>query len=411
MEYVARIYKNAYSGLSPATWWLSLVMLINRAGTMVVPFLTLYLTQSRHYGIAKAGLVMAIFGAGAICGGVLGGKLTDKLGFYNVQLSSLVCGGIMFLVVGQMTEYVPICIATFILAVLNESFRPANSTAIAQYSNESNRTRCYSLNRLAINLGWAFGGALGGIIASKNYQALFWIDGLTNIGAAILLRAVLAPQRNVQTPAFNKEQLKTKEKGKSPYKDKYYMIFIVLTILFAFSFFQLFTTIPVFFREQLHFSPKFIGAIMALNGIIIAVFEMALVFKLEARNRNLHIMGWGTFIMALSFMVFNVMPYGWLVAIISTLLVTLGEMMAMPFMNTFMVNRTDTNNRGQYAGLLTAGWSIAQVLGPYCGTHIVEQYGYTVLWWVVGAIGTTAALGFKWMEGSIAREEKQSQIV
>ena len=398
MGYVARIYKNAYSGLSPATWWLSLVMLINRSGTMVVPFMTLYLTQSLHYGIAKAGLVMAIFGMGAICGGFLGGKLTDKFGFYNIQLSALVCGGIMFLVVGHLSSYGPICIGTFILAILNESFRPANSTAIAQYSNEGNRTRCYSLNRLAINLGWTLGSAVGGFIASRNYQMLFWIDGFTNIGAAFLLRSVLAPQRNAQTPAFKREQLKGKQNIKSAYSDKLYMAFIVLTILFAFSFFQLFTTLPVFYREELHFAPSVIGMIMAVNGLLIALFEMALVFKLEQKKRNLSIMSIGNLIMALSFMIFNILPHGWAVAVISTLLVTFGEMMAMPFMNTFMVNRTNNDNRGQYAGLLTAAWSIAQVLGPYCGTHIVEMYGYYTLWWIIGGVGIVTATGFKWME-------------
>src|SRR5205814_6151879 len=96
----AQTYRNAYSGLSRATWWLSLVMLINRSGTMVVPFMTLYLTETKHFPIGKAGLVMAIFGLGAICGGMIGGKLTDKFGFYNIQLSALLCGGIMFIVLG-----------------------------------------------------------------------------------------------------------------------------------------------------------------------------------------------------------------------------------------------------------------------------------------------------------------------
>jgi predicted MFS family arabinose efflux permease len=403
MQYVARIYKNAYSGLSPATWWLSLVMLINRSGTMVVPFMTLYLTQQRHYGIAKAGLVMAIFGAGAIVGGVSGGKLTDKLGFYNVQLSALVCGGIMFLVLGQMQQYGAICVCTFFLAVLNESFRPANSTAIAHYSNEGNRTRCYSLNRLAINLGWALGGAFGGFIASKNYNMLFWIDGLTNIGAAILLRAVLAPQRNKQTPAFSKEKMKNKESGRPAYKDKVYLVFIFFSILLAIIFFQLFTTLPVFYREQMHFTPSFIGIIMSVNGLLIAMFEMAIVFKLEQKNRFLSAMGAGTLLMALSFVVFNIFPGGWAVAILSTLLMTFGEMVAMPFMNTFMVNRTNKNNRGQYAGMLTASWSIAQVLGPYFGTHIVEWYGYNTLWWGVGVMGIVTASGYKWLEIRIGK--------
>ena len=85
MKRIADLYKNAYSGLSPATWWLSVVMLINRSGTMVLLFMTLYLTQTMHYSIGRAGIVMAMFGAGAVCGGFLGANLPTSLGFitYN----------------------------------------------------------------------------------------------------------------------------------------------------------------------------------------------------------------------------------------------------------------------------------------------------------------------------------------
>ena len=402
MSYVGKIYKNAYSGLSPATWWLSLVMLINRSGTMVVPFMTLYMTQALHYGIAKAGTVMACFGMGAVCGGFIGGKLTDKLGFYNVQLSALVCGGIMFIVLGQMTTYASICGCTFLLAVLNDSFRPANSTAIAQYSNESNRTRCYSLNRLSINLGWALGSAIGGFIASRNYQLLFWIDGLTNIGAAFLLRAVLAPQRNVQTPS-KKDIRKPTVKGRSPYSDKLYLFFIFLTILFSYSFFQLFTTVPVFYREKLHLTPFSIGVVMSVNGLIIAGVEMALIFKLEQRRKNLHYISIGVLLTALSFLVFNLLPGEITLAVISMLIMTIGEMLAMPFMNSFMISRTDSGNRGQYAGLYTVAWSIAQVLGPFTGAQMAEHLGFTALWWVIGGLGIVTAGGFRWMQYRIAR--------
>src|SRR5215467_5407425 len=135
------LYKNAYSGLSRDTWLLSIVMLVNRSGTMVIPFMTIYLTQPKMgYSIAQAGFVMGIFGAGAICGGFLGGRLTDKLGFHPVQLITLIGGGIMFIILGMMKSYPLICIFTFLLSVVNESFRPANSTAIAHYSKEENRT-------------------------------------------------------------------------------------------------------------------------------------------------------------------------------------------------------------------------------------------------------------------------------
>ena len=369
---------------------------------MVIPFMTLYLTEAHHCTIAQAGLVMSIFGMGAICGGFLGGKLTDKLGFYNIQVAALTCGGIMFLVLGQVESFSAICVCAFVLAVLNDAFRPANATAVAQYSNETNRTRCYSLNRLAVNLGWAVGGALGGFVASRNYHLLFWIDGLTNIGAAVLLLAVLRPSKNSQTPS-RKDRVEPAP-VRSAFRDTTYLVFILLTILFAFCFFQLFATLPLFFKQQLHLTPFFIGVVMSVNGSLIALFEMAVVFTLEQRNRNLQFIMTGVLLTGLSFVVFNLVPGEKSLALLSTFIITSGEMLAMPFMNAFWISRTELSNRGQYAGLYTAAWSIAQVLAPLIGAQIAQRYGFIVLWWVIGAVSITAAAGFKWLQARTLRD-------
>lgn len=358
---------------------------------MVVPFMTLYLTQSLNYSISQAGIVMGIFGCGAICGGFIGGRLADKLGFYPVQLLTLACGGALFVVLGQMRSYASICITTFVLSAINESFRPANAIAIAQYSSEGNRTRSYSLNRLAINLGWAFGGSLGGFIAAHNYHLLFIIDGCTNIGAAILLRLVLSPKRQ---PASVK---KPKEKGvitDSAYKDVRYLAFSFFVLMYAYAFFQLFSTLPVYFRQELHLHEEIIGATMAGNGILIALFEMVLIFRLEGRRHPLQFIPIGTALVALSFLLFNLIPAALLVAIISTLLVTVGEMLSMPFMNTYWVSRTNEHNRGQYAGLYTISWALAQVLGPATGSGFADKFGFTALWTFITIIAALSAIGF-----------------
>lgn len=365
---------------------------------MVVPFMALYLTESRHYTISQAGIVMALFGLGAIGGGILGGKLTDKLGFYRVQLAALLCGGTMFLLLGQMNNFGAICVCVFLLSILNDSFRPANATAIAEYSNEENRTRCFSLNRLSINVGWAVGSAVGGFVAAHNYQLLFWIDGLTNIGAAILLMAVLAPSRNAQTPSKNDRKAKQVQPAASPYRDAQYMFFFVLTILFGYTFFQIFSTIPLYYRKVLHVSPALIGGVMSMNGIIVAVVEMALVFTLEQRRRNLHFITMGMFCVALSFLVFNFLPEAGYLAVVSTLIFTPGEMLTMPFMNSFMISRTTPENRGQYAGLYTVAWSVAQVIGPFSGTRIADKFGFGTLWWVTGGMALAAMAGFRYLQ-------------
>lgn len=372
MKAFINLYKQSYAGLSRETWFLSLVILINRSGTMVIPFMTMYATQKLHYSIVQAGFIMAIFGAGSIVGAYVGGILTDRIGFYKIQMFALVSGGCMFIVLGILTTYPAICLGAFALSTLNESFRPANSTAIAYYSKAENRTRSYSLNRLAINLGWAFGGAIGGFLAGKNYHLLFWVDGITNISAAILLFFVLPIPKNLG--AFLAKNKALKATGSSAYADKQYMLFIFFTILFAFCFFQLFTIWPVYLKTQLHLSEQSIGILMAINGLLIATIEMVIVYKLEARQKPLLFIKYGVWLIGLSYAVYNIFSGQFLLALASTLIITIGEMLSMPFMNSYWISRSSEHNRGQYAALYTIGWGIAQIGAPSLGGYIVHSF-------------------------------------
>lgn len=394
MQKVFSLYKKAYSGLSPSTWLLSVVMLINRAGTMVMPFMTLYMTESMGVSITKAGFVMTLFGAGAICGALIGGKLTDKFNFYFIQLFALLGGGILFFVLGQMQSYTAICLCAFALSLVNESFRPANAAAIAHYSKTENRTRSYSLNRLAINLGWAFGGALGGFIASKSYSLLFIIDGCTNITAALCLWFFLAPSKNKET---SHKPAPSPGPAKSAYRDMPYVAFIIFTTLFAYCFFQSFTTLPVYYKKELQLTETFIGFTMMVNGLIITFFEMVIVHNLEGKRNPLHFISIGTLMVGASFLLLNVLPWPHVVALIAVVILTLGEIWAMPFMNTYWIGRTQQNNRGQYAAMFTIAWSTGQILGPGTGSQIADEFGFNVLWWYIGIMAAITAFGYKWM--------------
>jgi predicted MFS family arabinose efflux permease len=235
---------------------------------------------------------------------------------------------------------------------------------------------------------------------------LFWIDGLTNIFAAFLLRAVLSPSKNPLTP----KKKEATEETSSPFSDTPYLVFTVLTVLFGCNFHQIFSTLPVFYKQRLYLSPSFIGGVMAFNGILITLFEMAVVFKLEQKNRHLYFVMLGTMIVGASFVVFNILPGEGSLAVLSTILVTAGEILSMPFMNSYWVSRTNMGNRGQYAGMYTAAWSIAQVLGPLAGTQIVQHFGFDILWWGAGGLGIGTALGFRWLQ-SISAKHKNTPAI
>ncbi|MBE9666522.1 MFS transporter [Mucilaginibacter boryungensis] len=385
-----QLYKRAYYGLSLNSWYLSLVMLINRSGTMVIPFMTLYCTQQLHFSIAQAGWIMGIFGLGSISGAFLGGRLTDKYGFYDVQVFALFSGGVLFILLGFQHTFLTLGIFTFILSLCNEAFRPANSTAIAYHSSGENKTRSYSLNRLAVNLGWAFGGAIGGFLASFNYHLLFWVDGCTNILAAVFLLKLLP--RSGFTKTVHKTDISNIPS--SAYRDGVYLVFILLATLFATCFFQMFTIQPLFYKTEWHLNEQFIGFLMALNGILIAFIEMVIVYNLEGKRHPLKYISLGIFITGVAFLLLNVLVPGKFSAITVMVLITIGEIISMPFMNAFWIVRTSEHNRGQYAALYSMSWSTAQILAPTVGSQIILYNHFSMLWWIMALMCGISSIGF-----------------
>jgi len=383
----AQLYRNAYSGIPRPIWWLAVVMFVNRCGTMVIPFMTVYLT-TQGFTLEQAGYVMAAFGGGSIIGSYVGGKLTDKLGSFNVQVFSLLLNGVMFIVLGQMQNLTQFAICIFILSSVGEAFRPANSVAIANYSNDSNRIRCYALNRLAINLGWSIGPAVGGVLASFNYGLLFWADGLTCIAASSILLVFLKPVKGQAT-----EKKVENTKRSSAYKDKSFLKGMVYLFLIALAFFQLFSVIPAYYKSDLGLNEATIGWILAMNGLLIAAFEMILVYKLEKKNQTLLYVMTGAALIALSFLVL-IWSRSATVVVTSMIVMTFGEMFLFPFLNNFWVKRSNESNRGEYASLYMMAWAGATVLAPTLATQIAARAGFTSLWLADFGCCALAAIGF-----------------
>lgn len=369
-------------------WWLAIVILVNRSGTMVLPFLTVYLTHN-GFSLQQAGYIMAAFGSGGIVGSFLGGKLTDKIGFHYVQVFSLLLNGVLFFVLGRMQTFTQLAVCIFVLSTLGESFRPANAAAIAAFSTEANRTRCYSLNRLAINIGWTIGPAIGGILASINYQLLFWVDGITCILASILLHLFLSPYNK----RIQKEKRVFAGEYITAYSDKVFLKGMFFLFLIGTCFFQLFTMMPIYYKEQLHMNEASIGALLAVNGLIIAFVEMILVYKLEQKKDAIIYVIAGSILMGLSFIFLNTGTLR-IIALVSIIMVTFGEMLLFPFINNFWVNRSKEQNRGQYASVYTLSFAMASIVAPTMGAQIAQHAGFSILWIVDFCICLVAGLGF-----------------
>jgi len=396
-----QLYKKAYSGLSRNSWYLCLVMFINRSGTMVVPFMTIYCHKVLHFTLPEAGYIMGFFGAGSILGALIGGKVTDKRGFYYVQIFALLSGGVLFMLLGFQTTFLTVAICSFILSVCNESFRPANSAAIVHYSTDENKTRSNSLNRLAVNMGWIFGGMLGGLLAAINYHILFWVDGCTNILAALLLLKLIPASKVAKTI---KNAIHTA--SDPAHRDGVYLIFIGLVIIFATCFFQIFTMQPLFYKTQWHFNESYIGLLMGINGLLIVLFEMVIIHSLENKRHPLNYVYIGVLFVGLGFVLQNFLSAAKYSALIVLFFLTIGEILGMPFMNSFWIMRTTSGNRGSYAALYTTAWSIAQIMAPIIGGLAISFVSFDLLWWITGGMCLCASLGFMLLYSHTLKQTK-----
>ena len=288
------LYRNAYGGLPRTSWLLSLIMLINRSGSMVIPFMGVYLTQKLHFSLSEAGTIITIFGIGSIIGTYIGGWLTGKIGQYYVQFWSLMAGGFGFFVLMFMQTFWQISACIFIISIIVESLRPANVASVAQYSKAENLTRSYSLNRLAANLGYAIGPTLGGFLAAYDFRYLFLADGITCISAALFFRFWFKPTKIEKSKIIAPTQ---EDKSKSPYQDYPFLIAVGLTALCVITFFQMFTVMPLYFKQECFYSEQKIGFILSLNGLLVALFEMLIVYKLGEKVSQLKMAGYGTLIL------------------------------------------------------------------------------------------------------------------
>jgi len=370
---------------------LAVVMFINRSGSMVIPFLSVYLTESLGFTLKQAGFILSLFGFGSMGGSFLGGWLTDRIGHFRVQFWSLVLGGSFFLVLAQLKTFTAFAMGIFILSLISECLRPANSSSVSFYARPENITRAFSLNRMAINLGFAIGPALAGLLATISYRLLFLADGFTCIAAGLFFfyyfRSLPGSRKKEAVSAV------TLPKVRSPYRDFKFILFVLLSTLFACVFFQFFSTLPLYYRQVRGLTEAQIGMLLGVNGLVVFSLEMLAVYLLGKRFRPASLIAFGALLVALSLVILNFVQGNWIV-LVSMVILSIAEIFSLPFMATIPVKRSAEINRGTYMGLYNISFSSSFILGPFIGTTIIDLYGFDTLWWSSGLLVLITGAGF-----------------
>ncbi len=400
-------YLNNFRGFRREIWILAILTFINRAGTMVVPFLSKYMKEDLHFSYGQVGWVMVFFGIGSIIGTWLSGKFIKRIGFYKTMAFSLFASSVLFIVIEQFKTFELLCVGVLLLTSFADMFRPAMLLSLNTYAKKENRTRALSLVRSAINLGFLFGPAIGGLlIMNIGYKYLFYADAATCFLAVLIFVLLI---KEVKLPYKIKESI-TGIKKKSKFEvftDKAFVLHLLVSMLTGILFFQIFTTLPLYHKEFFHLPEFYTGLLLALNGIIMLLFELPIVTYFEAKKvSKLKIISLGIASMIIGYisLVFIKVDY---VLVIMIVFVTFGAMLTFPFANSFASSRSRIGYEAAYMTVFTMSYSFAHIFSAKGGMEIISLFGYEANWMAMALIGTVALL-LNFVLSSISKKEKTS---
>lgn len=408
MTSVFTLYRQAFSNLQKNVWILSTAMFINRSGSMVLLFASLYLTNDLHFSISDAGIIMSFLGAGSILGSYAGGWLTDRKNYHDIMMLSLTGSACILLLLLIVTNGIAIAAIIFCYSFMADMFRPANGAAIASYTNTQNRTRSISLVRLAANLGFTVGPAIGGVVALHlGYQWLFIIDSMTSLIAALMLYAYL-PRQQRSKVAHDHRVLN--DSGTSAYRDGKYLFFILLVALYGICFFQIVATIPQFFSKQCHYSEDTIGWLLAINGLIVVLVEMPLVTALQRQKNIFRFIIGGTLCIPVAFAMLLIGHCVLIWPVIYIIILSFSEIFAMPFMMNHALSQPLKERQGQYAALYSIAFGIALMTAPPVGLGIADHLGFDATFYSLSALSVAVAIGFALLKRRLDHPIKSAAV-
>lgn len=398
---IGRLYEEAFRGLPAPVWKLSFGLLVNRAGTMVLPFLSLYLIRELGFEASQVSLVLLVFGLGSVIGSYAGGALSGSLGTLWVQVWSLSLAGVGFLILGQLRSLPAVALGVFLISAISDAFRPACLTAMAEAAPGPIRARAMGLLRLAGNLGMAIGPALGGLLAEIDYQLIFIGESATCLAAAgWLWMALRGSAFGSKRPTV--EGADEAEAVGSLWRDRVFLGILALTLPSAVVLFQLFSTFPVYLSAAYGLGEKEIGLIFALNAGLIVTLEMPLIKTLE-RRPPAPLMGVGMLLLCLGF---GLLPFGsgWFYLAFTVVVWTFGEMLMLPFAQVFVAERAGPGRTGKAMGIYASTFASAMLLAPALGFWIYESFGAMALWVGAGSLGIPLCLGALLLARGVKKE-------
>ena len=376
-------------------WVLFAGTFINRFGTFVWPFLTIYLTRQGHPATAAAWAISA-YGLGSFGGSALGGWLADHIGRRNTIVLGTFSAAASFMLLYTATSLPVIILWTALAGLSGGTYHPAIGALIADIVPPALQVRASAAIRLAANAGFAFGVSIGGILADYSLFWLFAGDALTTAlyGCIALVWLPHGLRKLTQHTPWSAAL-------RSLRRDRVFHALWIAGFCGALIFSQFGSTYSLFVIEKKltldllgwHLPPTTIyGLLLGWNGALIVLAELPLT-SATMRFDSRRVMALGHALTGLGFAL-NAVAHTIFMLWIAMTIFTIGEMISSPTASAYLARIAPEQMRGRYMGTLALAWNAAGIIGPQLGFRLfaIEPLLLWIICGLLGFVGSWAIL-------------------
>jgi len=382
-------------GLPSACWQRICIAFINAMAGGVCFFLSLYFVEVMHIDITMAGLIISSYGVGMAIGGIMGGKLSDKISPSIVSISCLFIQAVAFLALIKLNTVPLLMAAEFILGLASYAFITSNKVWVLNNCKDHENIKLKTLSMLyaGSNLGIGMSAVMVSLLSHYGFPFIFFLSSSFLLLAAVML--VFQERKQVilenEDEKISIETALPKVDAESNSNKK--TLWLILICLFSIGLIiaQLSTTYSIYIIEAF---PKLglnaVSIVFILNSFLIVFFQTPIVNYFNNYNKILMV-GIGAFLMGCGMSILS-FAFVFPIAIFSVVVYTMGEMIFFSMAQLVVYQQGSEKKKGQSLGLFQSTYALSVIVGPTLGGYVYDSLGGNMLWYLSGLIGLSCLM-------------------
>ncbi len=292
----------------------------------------------------------------------LWGSLSDRIGRKPLILFGLFGFAVTFALFGLSTSYAEMLFYRILGGIVSAAAIPTVSAMVADLLPPQERAKGMGVIGAGVGLSFVFGPVIGGVLGDQNYAYPFFAAS----GVALLTLFVVLAVLPESLPRDRRSGA-TRENRGNPFVALFGSLALMYNLLFvvSFAFSGLETTFALYINDLYGMTPKDLGEMFFVMGIIAAAVQGGMIGRLVKRWGEPGVLSVGLMLYAFGFMAILYSHSFWTFAL-SLSLFGAGQGMIRSTATAIITQRT-SQGQGVTSGTMSSMDSLGRILGPLAG--------------------------------------------